>query len=183
MKTTRLLKSTAAVIALALLASCGGGDDTNADKNKKDDGSAFPSSLISDKPIEGAVGVVAARAAGKSGEPIVLRGKVGGVDPALSEAAAIFVLADEKAITSCDDIPGDECPTPWDYCCADPDVKKASIATIQIVDADGKVIRKGLRGLGGIKELSRVIISGTVDKASTPENMIVNASTIHVEKP
>ena len=60
MKTTRLLKSTAAVIALALLASCGGGDDTNADKNKKNEGSAFPASLISDKPIEGAVGVVAA---------------------------------------------------------------------------------------------------------------------------
>ena len=183
MKPTELIYAATAAVALALMASCGGGGEDKNTNNENNNGSAFPASLISDKPMEGAIGVVAARKAGKSGESIVIRGKVGGVDPALSDAAAIFVLADEKAITSCDDIPGDECPTPWDYCCADPDEKKASIATIQIVDADGKVIRKGLRGLGGIKELSHVIISGTVNDKSTAENMIVNATTIHVEKP
>ena len=185
MKTTRLIKTAAAAVALTLLASCGEekSADNNNNNDKKGDSSAFPASLIADAPIADAKSVVAARADGKPGEAIVLRGKVGGKKTPLSDKAAIFVLADEKEITSCDDIPGDSCPTPWDYCCEDPDKIKASIATIQIVDADGKVIREGVRGLAGIKELSRLIISGTVDESSTPENMIVNATSIHVEKP
>ena len=185
MKTTRLIKTAATAVSLALLASCGTDEKqaNNNKNNKKDEGSAFPASLISETPIDDAKSVVAARADGKAGEAIVLRGKIGGKEKPISEKAAVFILADEKAITSCDDIPGDECPKPWDYCCEDPDKIKASIATIQVVNADGEVIRKGVRGLAGIKELSHLIISGTIDKASTPENMIVNATSIHVEKP
>ena len=101
----------------------------------------------------------------------------------ISDAAAILVLADEKAITSCDDIPGDSCETPWDYCCEDSSKIAASTATIQVRDDNGKVIRSTLRDLGGLKELSHLVIGGTVDSSSTAEALIVNADKIHIEKP
>lgn len=130
---------------------------------------------------DGALSVVQARAQAKVGEAITLRGKVGGKMTPIAEAAAILVLADEKAITSCDEKAEDTCPTPWDYCCDESSTIAASTATIQVRDADGKVLRSSLRGLGGLKELSRLVIAGTVDAASTPEALIVNADQIHVE--
>lgn len=142
----------------------------------------IPDILTATAPA-GAIGVASARTQAQPGEPITLRGKVGGKMTPLSETAAILVLADEETITSCDDIPGDSCETPWDYCCEDSDKITASTATIQVRDADGKVLRSTLRGLGGLKELSHLVVSGTVDAASTEAALIVNADTIHVEKP
>ena len=172
----------AAACAIGILASCGG-DPKEPKAKGGEGGGGLPKTLLADTAPEGAVSVVDARKQGKPGEAIVLRGKVGGKMSPLSKAAAVFVLADEKAITSCDDIPGDECETPWDYCCADPDDIKASIITIQVRGEDGKVVRSSARGLGGMKELSRLVISGTIDETSTDEFMVVNATKIHVEKP
>ena len=100
-----------------------------------------------------------------------------------SDAVAVMVLADETAITSCDLNPDDACETPWDFCCEEAAKIAASTATIQAKGPDGKVLRASFRGLGGIMELSHLVIAGTVDEASTPEALIVNATTIHVEKP
>lgn len=146
-------------------------------------GVGIPESLITPLAPQGALSVVEARAAAKPGEPIVLRGKVGGKATPISDAVAILVLADEKAISSCDLDPSDECETPWDYCCEESAKIAASTATIQVKGEDGKLIRATLRGVGALKELSHLVISGTVDAASTPEALIVNASSIHVEKP
>ncbi|RBP47761.1 hypothetical protein DES53_101560 [Roseimicrobium gellanilyticum] len=144
---------------------------------------ALPSSLLADKAPAEAVSVKKARESAKPGEAIVLRGKVGGRKIALVPKAAIAVLADEKSITSCNDMPGDSCAFPWDYCCETPEKIAASTATIQVRDEKGKVVKAPLRGLGDLKELSVVVISGTVDTASTKDNLIVNATSIFVEKP
>ena len=101
----------------------------------------------------------------------------------ISDSAAILVLADETAIASCDQIPGDDCKTPWDYCCELPSKIAASTATIQVKGEDGKLLRSTLRGVGELKELSHLVISGTVDSTSTADALIVNATSIHVEKP
>lgn len=127
--------------------------------------------------------MVEARAAAKPGAPIVLRGKVGGKPKPISESVAILVLADEKAIASCDQNPEDQCEAPWDYCCEEASKIAASTATIQIKGEDGKLLPSTLRGFGELKELSHLVISGTVDDASTADALIVNADKIHVEKP
>ena len=144
---------------------------------------ALPSSLLADKAPKDAISVSKARKDAKPGEAIVLRGKIGGRKIALVPKAAIAVLADEKSVTSCNDMPGDACTTPWDYCCETPEKLKTSTATIQVRDEKGKVLRAPLRGLGDLKELSTVVISGTVDAASTKDNLIVNATSVFVEKP
>lgn len=173
----------ATACSVVLLASCSSREDSAATSGASAATSDVPSGLLAEAAPEGALSVIEARAAATPGEPITLRGKVGGRISPISEAAAILVLADEHAIQSCDTIEGDACATPWDYCCVEAATIAASTATIQVRGADGSLLRTTLRGLGGLKELSHLIVSGTVDTASTPEALIINATGIHVEKP
>ena len=172
-----------AIIVAMVFSSCG--DKKAASKAPSGDGTPPTqlSSLVTDSAPEGALSVVAARVEAKPDSEITLRGKVGGRTSPISEAAALLVLADETAIKSCDEIEGDDCEAPWDYCCEDPAKIAASTATIQVRGEDGKLLRSTLRGLGGLKELSRLVVTGTVDAASNSENLIVNATKIHVAKP
>ncbi len=173
-----------ATALIAALAACNKAEpEKPAVKADPTSTGGLPATLLADKAPDGALNVVAARAAAKPGAPIVLRGKVGGKMKPFSDAVAVMVLADLEAITSCDKDPDDTCETPWDFCCEEAATIAASTATIQTKDADGKVLRSTFRGLGGIKELSELVIAGTVDDASTPEALIVNATSIHVEKP
>jgi hypothetical protein len=142
----------------------------------------LPEGLLVTTAPSGAVAVSAARKDAKAGAEIVLRGRIGGRMTSLIDKAAIAVLADEKAMTACNDMPGDACKTPWDYCCETPEKLKASIATIQVRGADGKIVKAPLRGLGGLKELSTVVVKGTVDAASGKDALIVNVTQIQVEK-
>ncbi len=144
---------------------------------------ALPSSLLAAKAPAGAVSVVDARKNAKPGESIVLRGRIGGRVVALVPKAAIAVLADEKSLVPCSAMPGDACKTPWDYCCETPEKLKAGTATIQVKGENGKVLRATLRGLGELKELSTVVVAGTVDAASSADVLIVNATSIYIEKP
>jgi hypothetical protein len=144
--------------------------------------SALPTGLLAEKALKGAVSVTKARETAKAGESVTVRGNIGGRAVALSPKLAIAVLADEKAITPCNAIPGDSCKVPWDYCCETPEKLKAATATIQVKDAKGKLVKAPLRGLGELKELSTVIVSGTVDAASDKDVLIINATAIHVEK-
>ena len=180
------LKITLACTATALLfTACGGSEEkvTAPDEEAASTNPAEFESLVTTTAPEGALGVVDARAAAKPGEPIVLRGKVGGKMQPISNSAAILVLADLTAITSCDDMPDDPCKTPWDYCCEIPSKIAASTATIQVKGDDDKLVRSSLRGVGDLKELSHLVVSGTVDDASTADALLVNAESIHVKKP
>lgn len=189
MKTKTLPAIITCLAIAAFTASCGSKDKEESNtsgsgtKTETTAGAGILGSLAAAVAPEGALGVVAARAAAKPGEAIVLRGKVGGKVKPISDTAAILVLADETAITSCDLNPEDECTTPWDYCCEEPSTIAASTATIQVKGEDGKLLRSTLRGFGDLKELSFLVVSGIVDPASTPEALIVNADKIHVEKP
>ncbi len=144
----------------------------------------LPSSLLAEKPPEKAVSVAKARDNKnlKAGDPIVLRGLVGGRVVSLAPKGAIAVLVDEKKVVPCSANPNDPCTTPWDYCCEDPDKLKASIATVQVRGADGKIVRATLRGLGKLKELSTIVVSGTVDDVSSKNMLVINAASIYVEK-
>ena len=187
---TKTLPSILACVAIAVFTtSCGSKDkgESNTSGNGTNTGptagAGIPGTIAAAVAPEGALSVVAARAAAKPGKPIVLRGKVGGKVKPISDTAAILVLADETAIKSCDLNPDDECTTPWDYCCEEPSTIAASTATIQVKGEDGKLLRSTLRGFGDLKELSFLVVSGTVDPTSTPEALIVNPDKIHVEKP
>jgi hypothetical protein len=121
------------------------------------------------------------RATAKPGDPVVVSGRIMGREKPFVEGRAAFVLGDPAVLTPCNEKPGDECTTPWDTCCNSNEDKQAGTATIQLVGADGRVIKQGLKGLHGLTELSTVTVTGTVDKASSAEALIINASKLHVQ--
>lgn len=140
----------------------------------------LPATLFVREALPDAIGVVAARKDVEPGKEIVLTGFIGGRGEPFVDGRAIFTLADAKALTRCDAKPGDGCKTPWDVCCDDPDKIKASIASIQVVDGEGQVLKGSLEGVGGIAAGSTVSVKGKVAPGSTTDALIVNAEQIHV---
>ncbi|NNE92862.1 MAG: hypothetical protein HKN23_14555 [Verrucomicrobiales bacterium] len=116
----------------------------------------------------------------KPGTKVVTGGEVMGRMNPFVKGRAMLVLGDPTKITPCSRIPGDECPTPWDVCCDLPEVIKKSIATIQFVDEDGKIIPTGLKGFKGIKEMTYLTVSGTIAEGSNADNLLITASEVYV---
>jgi len=115
-----------------------------------------------------------ARKASEEGKPIVIRGRIGGMVEPFAAKYAIFVLSDLQ-LPPCTD----GCPTAWDYCCTPRETIMANVATIQVVDADGRPLKVPVKGVNGLKAMSEVIVSGTVAKRN--ENfLVVNARNIFV---
>jgi hypothetical protein len=114
------------------------------------------------------------------GDEVVLEAKVMGTTTPFVDNRALFVVGDEGTLISCDIRHSDGCQTPWDNCCDAPEAVRAGTATIQVVDDEGNVLRHGIKGISGLKELSRVRVAGTVAANSTPAAFIINASKIQV---
>ncbi len=116
----------------------------------------------------------------KPGEEILLQGAVVGVLKPFVDGRAVFVLGDEGTITPCNAMDEDHCRTPWDACCDPREVRAAGTATIQVLGDNGKVLTHGLKGVGGLRELSRVTVRGVVAPMSSAQAFVVNATAIHV---
>jgi hypothetical protein len=113
------------------------------------------------------------------GTEVVLVGRIGGsVDPWIKDRAAFTVV--DNSLQACSDMPGDECVTPWDYCCAT-DQLPSAIALIKVVDASGKLVPTDARQLLGVKELDRVVVHGkaTRDKDG---NLTVLADGVFIKE-
>ena len=166
-------------IALSLLfASCSEKKETT--ENNKESG-PLEELLLTSAP-EKAIDIADLRKSALAGDTVTFTGNIIGSDPVFMDGRAIMIMGDPKKITSCNLIPGDECKTPWDVCCDDPDVIKASIVTVQVVDDAGKPLKTGLKGLGGMKELSALTVTGEVAEGSNKDNMLVNATGIFVQR-
>ena len=124
-----------------------------------------------------------ARTVAKPGDTLTLKGRVMGNIKPFVEGRSIFILGDTETLKACSDIPGDACATPWDNCCDSPEAIKQGTATIQVMDARGKVLKEGIENVNGLKKLSHVIVSGTVAPGSSPALLLLNAEAIKVEAP
>lgn len=134
-----------------------------------------PSMLLKKEP-KGALDVLALRKEAKDQQDVVVVGRIGGrVNPWI-KGAAVFPIVD-RTLKPCNEIPGDACKTPWDYCC-EADVPKATVL-VMFVDEKGKVIKQDPRELFHVKELSTVVVQGKAkrDKAG---NVTVLATKLHV---
>ena len=168
-----------ACTALSLI-SCGEKETTDTD-SPPTSGDGLESIIVKSEPA-GAKSITEVRTAIEVGKQVTLAGKVMGRKDPFIDGRALLMLGDPAKITSCDLMPGDSCVTPWDVCCDDNDVIKASTATIQVVDADGKLIKQGLKGVNGIKELSQLVITGTIAEGSNADNLLINATAIFVKQ-
>lgn len=141
---------------------------------------ALPDGFFLEKEPEGAKYVEEVKAAAKPGDKVAIRGRIGGNVAPFVEGRAVFTIVG-NGIQACSDKKDKCCETPWDYCCDTADTIAKHSATIQVVDAKGFPLRVGLKGANGLKELSDVIIVGTVKEAKD-KILIVNATAMYLVK-
>ncbi|MCI0333535.1 MAG: hypothetical protein L0228_09970 [Planctomycetes bacterium] len=134
------------------------------------------SALLLKKEPKGAVDVLALRKDVKDQQEVVVVGRIGGrVNPWVKGTAAFPIV--DRSLKPCNEIPGDTCKTPWDYCC-ETNVPKATVL-VMFVDDKGKVIKKDPRELLHVKELQTVVVQG-IAKRDKVGNVTVLASKIHI---
>jgi hypothetical protein len=94
----------------------------------------------------------------KDGDQVAVVGRIGGERDPWVEGLAIFTIVD-NSLTPCNEIPEDQCKTPWDYCCAT-DIATSRIA-VEIVDKNEEIVLESANRLLKVKELQRVVVQGT----------------------
>ena len=141
---------------------------------------ALPANLFLDKAPDGAVDLAAAKKSAKPGDEVIVRGRVAGQKDPLAPNRAILTLLD-ASVKTCEQVPGDGCPTPWDACCEPRESLQASTATIQVVDADGKPLKATLRDAGGIDPLKELVVVGKVADTGDKNILVINATALHVK--
>lgn len=103
---------------------------------------------------------------------VVARGRIGE-----EGKSSYFTLAD-GSLKACTEM-GDECPTPWDYCCTSAEDKKLNMATVELRVA-GELVEASVLGFHGLDHLKEVVVTGEAKKDSAG-NVTIVASGIWVK--
>ena len=176
------MKAIVTLATLCLLASCGKKSEPSAAAPAKAVPSPELSKVLSTAPTGTAQAIHTARTTAKPGDTITLAGKIMGNESPFVAGRAAFILGDPEILTPCNEMPGDECETPWDVCCETSEEKKQGTATIQIVDAEGRALKESLEGVGGLENLAKVTVTGKVAEGSSADLLVVNATAIQAGK-
>jgi hypothetical protein len=118
-----------------------------------------------------------ARESSEDGQEATLVGIIGGSTEPFVDGLAAFTIVDPKVPYCATD---EGCPTPWDYCCTQDQVR-GNIATVKLVDGEGNPVTQDARGLLGVKELSEVVVSGKVER-DDQGNLTLAANQVFVRK-
>ena len=170
-----------AIVSAALFASCEKKEITAAAPTASAPSTAL-SAVLAASPTGEPKSIHLIRATAKPGDEITISGKIMGNEKPFVEGRAAFILGDPEVLTACNENPDDKCTTPWDACCDSPEDKKRGIATIQILGADGRVLKERVEGVGGLANLATVTVSGKVAEGSSADALIINAQAIRSGK-
>ncbi len=175
------MKATSSLLATAmLLVSCG--DKTQTIATTPAAPSEALSTVLAAAPEGEPQSIAKARTTAKPGDEITLSGRIMGHANPFTEGRAVFILGDPSVLTACSDQPDDECETPWDTCCDSPEDRKRGIATIQIVDTEGRVLKESIEGVSGLEKLATVTVTGQIAGEASADLLIVNARAIRAGK-
>jgi len=125
----------------------------------------------------GAQPVKDVRQSAKDGDEVVIVGRIGGSSKPWVEGRAGFQIVDPSFIP-CNEKEGDNCTTPWDYCCDATEDLAKGMATVKVVDDQGQTVPSDARRLLGLKKLDTVVIRGRA-KRDEQGNLTVLAAGIH----
>ncbi len=168
MKTLNILT----VGLVLVLTGCGEGSSTPEASHS---GSSASSAWLLPAEPSAAIDVGTARETAQTDQTITVVGRIGGSEKPFVKGIAAFTIVDLKVQYCADD---EGCPTPWDYCCHQDEVKP-NIATVKLVDDSGKAVTGDARQLLGVKELSEVVVQGTAKK-DDQGNLSLAASKVFV---
>ncbi|MCP4594249.1 MAG: hypothetical protein GY842_26260 [bacterium] len=135
--------------------------------------------FVPEAPV-GARGVTEVKADAGATGAVVVHGRIGGRANPFVDGAAVLLLAD-ASMKACNELHGDGCKTPWDYCCEARESLTANTATIQIVGADGKPLKINLNGRHGLTPLARITVAGEITQRDASGTLVINARSIHVQ--
>jgi len=141
---------------------------------------ALPANLFVQSLPDGARSVAEIKADADATGEVLVRGRIGGRVEPFVDGAAVFLLAD-ASMKSCDELHGDSCLTPWDYCCEPRESLVAKTATVQVVGADGKPLRRSLKGQHGLAPLASITVAGEIAQRDGSGILVINAHRIHVK--
>lgn len=144
--------------------------------------SAALSAVLAAAPTGEAKAMHVVRTSVKPGDEITVSGKIMGNEKPFVDGRSAFILGDPEVLTACNEDPADKCATPWDNCCDSKEDKKRGIATIQVVDANGRVLKEPVEGVGGLANLADVTVTGKVAEGSSADLLIINARAIKANK-
>ena len=139
----------------------------------------LPPHILSLEQWDPAISVGEARKNITIGQTLTVEGFIGGRKKPFTQSKAMFILADDS-LETCDEIPGDACPTPWDVCCEDPKKISTSTISIQVLDDNGSLLSGTLQGVAGIEPGKRIKVQGTVSSKSSSQAMILEATALQV---
>lgn len=165
------------LVTTALLASCGK-KEASVTAPTVIAPSAALSAVLAAAPKGEPKHIHLIRTTAKPGDEITISGRIMGSEKPFVEGRAAFILGDPEVLTPCNENPDDKCSTPWDACCDSPEDKKRGTATIQIVGADGRVLKESVEGVGGLENLATVTVTGKVAEGSSADVLIVSAEAI-----
>ncbi len=170
-----------AVLAAAMMVGCGKSDDTEeAEGSGAASTASLPAGLFLAAAPGEPVAVKHVKAQAREGDDVVVRAVVGGEVNVFVDGRAIMKVIDTEMKNLClsED---DSCRTPWDYCCSTTEELQPHRATVRVVDAKGKTLKIGLKGVGQIEEMKTLVVKGVVAKGSGEKNLVINARGIYVE--
>jgi hypothetical protein len=123
------------------------------------------------------MGVFEAKAKAADAEKVTVAGRVKDI----IDGQAVFTLIDNE-MKSCKDN-GENCPTPWDYCCYSKSEITSGTATVKLVGESGgqQALKGSLKGVKGVDHLVNVTVTGTAQKDKRG-NLVVLADRVYVKK-
>ena len=168
------------VAAGLTLAGCSGDVSPPADTRSNATLSADEAAqyLLAEAPGE-AVEVMAARESAGDGDEVIVVGRIGGSKSPWIDGRAAFPIVD-RSVKACNEISGDRCPTPWDYCCQ-LDLLARGTALVKLVDADGRALAFDARAIPGVTELAAVVVKGTAHRDEAG-NLTITANRIYIQE-
>jgi hypothetical protein len=167
-------------LAIVSLASCSDSAPSPSKATPTTQAAVIPAALFAGERPADAPDLASVKASAKKGDHVVFLARVGGKGQPFIDSASIFIVAD-PALLSCE-LMGEEdhCPKPWDYCCEESKTLKNGLATIQVLDTQGRPFARTAEGAGGLASLKYVVVDGTVSDRNDDGLFIVNADRIWV---
>jgi len=168
--TAQYRNAACAMIAIAVLcvamAGCG----------NKEDSAILDKYLLKEEPRT-AADVIVTREKAEDKADVVVVGRIGGRENPWVKGSAAFSIVD-VSLKPCNEIEGDTCETPWDYCC-EADLPKKTLFVTIIDEKTGKTLKQDARDALKLKELQTLVVQGTARRDSEG-NVTLAASHIFV---
>jgi hypothetical protein len=146
--------------------------------NTNEETSTADAKYVMTEEPEGAQDVIAIRESAKDGDEILITGRIGGDKKPFIDGLAAFTIVDHS-LTACSDIEGDNCATPWDYCCQT-DKLPGATAVVELHDEDGKLVEGNAKQILKVQELSTVVVKGKALRDDAG-NLTVVAESVYVK--